>query len=198
MFNKEQYFNSNFEIKVSPDGRRAVGRNKHHERLERGGINVIKFQNRKRLEDNYEDAIQEISILEKERDRYYQKYRSTKKYHDVLRKTGNAQIKLWGILGLYFGLVGSAGKVLETHGPTVTILGTIAASLLYIAIGIAMAVLMVFVCKYTLTDFIRYEAHKMRKFQQVIYMIDEEILDLQETNARTSGKIGEAELSEML
>ena len=189
------------KFKVVSDGRRAVGRSVNNQNPKGGeDLKVIQFNPsaQQRLVNDYDDNIQEIGLLEKERRRYYQKYRNAKRRFSFLKKTANLHIIIWGLLGLVVALAGAAGKLLEDHGPTVTVLGTVIASFAIVAFGIGFSILGMVMCKHSLVEFIGSEVQKMQECRHVIHMIDEEILNLQEANSRAANKIGETELSELL
>ena len=163
---------------VDSDGRRAVGRSiDNHADLQRGEelqVDGIKV-NKKVLETKYEDKIQEISLLERRITTLQKKYKGAKHRHDFLKRTSTAQILLWGAIGLYMGLVASTSKMLEVHGPTVTIVGTLGASLVYLISGAFFAGLMIWLCREQLKDFIRYNGVKAHKYKAAIIATEEQL-----------------------
>ena len=169
----------------------AVGRNIVHPQKNEipKRLNIISFQdNRSVFEDQYDKLIKTIAQLEKKIIKLEKERSKAKRVHDKLKKIHLFQVLVWGGFGLYLGLVSSAGKLLEVHGPTVTILGTIAASLLYMFCGIGFALLCGWLGKETNEQIVRYYGVTARQCQDEIDLIQLDIEELKKTASRLADK----------
>ena len=169
---------------VDSDGRRAVGRSiNNHADSQRGEeLKVINYNPniQQALENDYEILMEEASLRERQKKEYEKKLKHAKHRYRFLKKTATTQIIAWGAIGMYAGMVIAVDKVLMKHGPTVTILGTIGACLLYLLAGAIGAAIMGCLCKIQAKDFIRYEKSKVRAYRKAIRELESEITEIKD------------------
>ena len=126
-----------------------------------------------------EAKIREISYLEDDLVYYQKKLVKAKKWRKFWRKTAPAQTTAIGLIGLVLGVVLAVSQLLENHGPTVTILGTIGASFIYLASGLFWMGFFGWLGKEQADELVKNCTKKVHLYGNAIEEIEAEIAELQ-------------------
>ena len=152
-----------FDVQVSDDGRRFIARKFSTKPAEEAKAEEVKDENIIRIlpisptgskqnvnefyaeianfdaqgfEDQAEIKLKKIGRLQKELADYEKQAAKLKKRRYIAKKATPVQIIILGLVGFVLGVVLAVSQLLENHGPTVTLWGTIGASAIYLFSGI--------------------------------------------------------------
>lgn len=191
-----------FEVKLSEDGKRFVARKfaaKEAEPTKEDAriIPILAVKNSTEKDEllariaDYEardyECAADIEIRQADRlgqELAYHEKRLTrlKKHRRFAKKAVPAQVIGIGLIGLVLGVVLAVSQLLENHGPTVTIWGTIAASGIYLLSGLFWMFFFGVLGRLQAIEFVDDYTRRIREHRDIIDELREEIAEHQ-TNA---------------
>ena len=197
MFDKNTNALRDFQVEISTDGKRAVGKKVPSKVAETAGTiktetpaeaaepKIVEIFDYARVNSNEllaqisEEAVEDyhrkaeiyvrMASEANMNKRYYAKrLKRAIKHHAFWKKAKAAQIVGTTLMGFILGVILAVSQLLEEHGPTVTLFGTIGACAIYLAVGIFFGGFFGWLGKQQADEFISGAAEKVENLRKLI------------------------------
>ena len=199
---QEIFDSEKFDVSVRGDGKGFIARSKaiRHGKLQRRQESLVPIAAAQKEDshrhDIFEDSDPRAFIAESEARHFQHLAKQEEKHLDQLHsdlvyseacvkestrkheraiKWGPFWIITFGIVGFISGLLLAVSEMLEQHGPTVTIVGTIGAGVIYLISALIFGGLFVWLTREGIRDSIRYHKHRAARYTRDVKRIKEDI-----------------------